>query len=230
MTIAPLQSWGIGDILFTIPIFRDYIKQGHHILWGVEPHFLSLQKHFPDIEFIDKKDTGLDYNRMDEYEINGMKVIPLRWATNILGLPAKDFMRAKYLYFKKDIKQWRTLWWERDEIAENTLFYDVLQLGDGEKYRLINRTFRHDNSGKCQIQEPNGMTNVEMRPIEGFSLLDWCKVIENADDIHTVSTSIFYLLELLTLKCVPHLYVRKPDEKDFSHVDFLMTKTYNLHL
>jgi hypothetical protein len=132
--------------------------------------------------------------------------------------------------FRKDWRRWRESSWVRDTPKEDELFYEVMGLKDGEKFNLINATFRNDLSGWVSVQVRNDYRNVELKTLQGFTLLDWCKVIENASTIHTVSTSINYLIELLDLKASEiHLYVRKPDERDFRNIDYLFSKRYRLH-
>ena len=229
MIYYPLQSHGIGDILYCQSLLQDWIKEGHKVVWGVEPQFLSIAKHFPDVTFVDKNSLDIDYSRRDDYEIDGARVIPLRWSDSICGVPYKDCMKSKYLMFGKDFKQWRNIKWERDLKKEDFLFSQLFRLKEGDRYRLVNKTFKYDNTGECEIHGLNKMLNIEMRPIEGFSLIDWQKIIENASEVHTVSTSLFYILDLLPLTCPIHLYVRKPEEKDFTFIDYLFTKDYVLH-
>jgi hypothetical protein len=230
VVIAPLQTFGIGDILYCMPIFDELIKQGHKILWGVEPQFLSIAKHFPNVTFVDRSVLNLDYRRNDEYFIGNMKVIPLRFTDSILNVPYNLCMQSKYLYFGKEFNEWRKLKWVRDYDNEEKLFFDVLKLTNFESYNFINRTFRMNNSGYAKIAVDNGLRNIEMQNIEGFSLLDWAMVIENATHIHTVSTSTFYVMEILDLKATEiNLYLRKPDEKNFDNISYLCTKNYILH-
>jgi hypothetical protein len=74
--------------------------------------------------------------------------------------------------------------------------------------------------------------NIEMEPVEGFTMMDWYLVIMAASSIHTVGTSIIYLLELLNLKKETqiHIYLREPDEKDFANYEYIMKKhSYIFH-
>jgi hypothetical protein len=141
-------------------------------------------------------------------------------------------MRAKYDLYHKDWKRWREISIVRDTEAENRLFSEVLGLAEGEQYNLINSNFRTDTSGIAIIPEvKNGLRTIKLRTLEGYSLIDWMKVIENAEYIHTVSTSINYLIELYPIKAKEvHLYVRKPEEKDFTFIDYILTKEYIYHL
>lgn len=224
------QPFGLGDFLFCIPIARDYIAEGYKVIWPVIPAYQNINKHFPDITFVNKEMLKIDYERKDEYELNGMMVVPLRWSYEIINVPFRDCMKSKYLMFKKDWRRWRESTWVRDTAKEDELFYQVLGLKDGERFNLINATFRNDLSGWVPVQVRNDYRNIELKTHEGFTLLDWGKVIENASTIHTVSTSINYMLELMALKATDvHLYVRKPDERDFRNIDYLFSKRYRLH-
>jgi hypothetical protein len=59
-----------------------------------------------------------------------------------------------------------------------------------------------------------------MQLIEGFNLFDWCQVIENAAEIHTVETSICYLIEKMNTTKKLFMYARgkKPDWFDIDGI------------
>ena len=229
MVIAPIQQFGIGDILFTMPIFQEFIEQGHHVLWGVQSQYLSIAKHFPNVTFVDKSVLTFDVRRNDEYLIGNTRVIPLRFTDSIIGLPYNRCMESKYLYFGKDFNEWRKLVWERDWENEEKLFTE-LGLKTGEEYNLISKTFRGNFTGKSEIEVDNGLKNIYLENLEGYSLLDWGTVIEQATNIHAVCSSINYILEMLNL-CAKevHLYLRLPDEKDYRNIEYLLTKDYIFH-
>ena len=64
-----------------------------------------------------------------------------------------------------------------------------------------------------------------MRSIPGFSLFDWSLVIEKATEIHTVGTSINYLIELLEIEGKEVvLYKRLPDENHYENYDYILEK------
>lgn len=224
------QPFGLGDFLFCIPLARDYMKEGMKVVWPVVSAYANIGKHFPDIVFIDKNNLKVDYERKDEYVQHGMKVIPLRWSYDIQRVPFRDCMKSKYGMFGKDWHRWRESTWLRDTAREDELFYKVLGLSDGARYNLVNTMFRSDKSGAARVNVANGLLNVQLREVAGFTLLDWGKVIENATTIHTVSTSINYMIELMELKAEEiHLYCRKPDETHFKNIDYLLTKKYHFH-
>jgi hypothetical protein len=65
--------------------------------------------------------------------------------------------------------------------------------------------------------------------LDGFTLFDWSKIIENASEIHTVSTSNLFLLETLTLKADKiNIYPRKPRENNLDGILEFVNKNFKL--
>lgn len=216
------QFFGLGDILFCIEIARSYLKKGHKVIWPVEPQFVNIQKHFPEIQFVDKNLLNINYESKVEVSGNGFRIIPLRWSQNILGLDIRDCMKSKYMMFGRDWNDWHSLTWKRDNKSEDVLF-DMLGLQEGEKYILVNRWFK-TNARPIDIRINPGFKVVEMRNIPGFTLLDWVKVMENAFEIHTVSTSIIYIFEMIKLNArAVCIYIRTPEERDHKNYDYILT-------
>lgn len=222
------QFQGLGDILFSIPLIRSWINEGHKIIWPVISDYVSINKHFPEITFMEKSAIQVDYNRKQEYSVNGSRVIPLRWADGILRLPYKDVMKAKYMLYGEDWRKWWELSWKRDHAAEDRIF-KMLGLRAGEKFNLVNKRFRTDQSGLVEVNPDNDYRCVEMVNIPGTTMLDWSKVIEAASEIHTVHTAVVYIIDVLETTDKLHQYLRKPDEKDFSFTDYLWKKEYQYH-
>ena len=54
---------------------------------------------------------------------------------------------------------------------------------------------------------------------QNFNLFDWCKVIENPKEIHTIYFSIILILEKIKIN-VLYLYSRR--ENNLSEVDYLL--------
>ncbi len=222
MITIPLQFFGIGDVIFTQTLVSEMSAGTNKILWPVESQFVEgLNRAYPYITFVDKRLVNIDHNKKDDYIINGARVLPLRWADTNLNLPFSACMKAKYMYYQKDWTQWREKApWMRCTSNELALF-DLLGLKPGDEYTLINRTYGSDSKLKVDIP----VEGIEMRTIESFSLFDWATVLEHATEIHTVSTSIIYILEMLPrLKAKEiHLYARKPHEIDFRNIDYILS-------
>jgi len=228
--ICPVQRWGIGDIIFEQTLVRAFNEP---VIWVVQSAFVEgLQRAYPDMTFTDVPPQGYNDMRKDEYTVNGVRFLPLRWADVMLNVPYRMCMQAKYLLYGLDWQIWKDMAMWRRDVPRETELREMLGIAEGEAYNLINRTFRTDNSGKVDISVNNGLRNIEMRSINGFSLFDWSGIIESATEIHTVSTSIIYILEMLELKAKSvDLYVRKPDEHNFENIGYILQKhRYIQHL
>jgi hypothetical protein len=227
-TLFVQQFFGIGDVIFSVQLVRTLIEQGYRAIWPVMAEFVEpLQKAYPDIQFMDVNLTNpalwtnIPGNKIDKV-VGNTRLLPLRWTYEILKVGMDQCMTSKYDFLHMDWKIWRNATFVRDEKKEQELF-EKLGIKQGEEYTLINRNFGTQPVRTANIPNQPGKI-VEMKAIEGFGLFDWAKVIENATEIHTVSTSIVYLLELLELKCEPHIYIRRPIEHNHSNYQHLMTK------
>lgn len=226
------QYFGIGDVIFAQNIAHSYVEKGYDVIWPVRNHFVEgLSKAYPRITFVDEKLIKPEYFNIREFkEIDNTLIVPIRWSDNYRGLPYSQTMRSKYLMMGMDFNDWKKrAMWVRNIFREDELYYDVLRLDDGMRYNLISERFGTNSESSATVEVNNGLPNVEMKTIPGFSLFDWAMVIQRASHIHVVSSAIFYLLELLQIKADIHLYTRRPLEKDFDNIRYLMTKPYVLH-
>lgn len=226
-----LQPFGIGDIIWSQAIAHRFMFAGYEITWPVYPQFLEgLVRAYPSINWVNINGYEKYMNIKTDGFIDGYEIVPIRWCVEITGLPYNKCMEAKYIMYDLDFNMWKEFAMPiRDYEYEEELFYKVLGLKDLEEYRLINRFFRSDSSGCAQIPHEAHIRTVEMCSILDYSLFDWMMVIERAAEIHTVSTSLLYLLELMDLDTTPEIYLRWPDEKNFKNIDGITTKKYKFH-
>ena len=117
------QPRGVGDLLFIQTIANDFHREGHKVVIPVPEQSLSLQKHFPNVTFIDLRLLRIDIDIKKEYNLHGARVIPLRYAEAIQKLPYRDCMKAKYSLLGKDFNRWREMTWIRHPEHEQRLFF-----------------------------------------------------------------------------------------------------------
>src|SRR5690606_15387826 len=80
----------------------------------------------------------------------------------------------------------------RDRDREAELLSIIPEVRVDRQFSVANRYF----GSELKMKAPGvPKCDVEMRPLNGYSLFDWLGVLEMADEIHTVSTSLIYLLE-----------------------------------
>lgn len=166
----------------------------------------------------------------EKIEYDGMLVAPIRWSDSYMKLPYKDVMKAKYLMYDLDWKTWRDYAMpERNAEREEALIRH-LGIAQHEPYNLLSVNFGSGTKRTVDISVSNNFRNVEMDFVQGYSMFDWCSIIERARTIHAVSSSSLYLFELLNLMAEEiHIYTRKPMEKNLDFVKPLFTKNYILH-
>jgi hypothetical protein len=206
------QPCGLGDILFCQKIAYKLIEYGYQVSWPMESYgWVS--------DYI-KKD-GLSWFHSSE------STLQLVLKHSIESNHPYDIMTCKYDMIGKTLNhlnpELHSIDWsdwvdylkiERNVEKEDRLFYEVLELKNGEEYIITNKMYGvnqcRDNVGKGIINK--SIRVIDLSFINGYTLFDWCKVLENATEIHTVDTSINYVIETLNLKsnnlCI---YPRHPD-------------------
>ena len=132
--------------------------------------------------------------------------------------------------FDMELEDWRKFTWFRHRWKEEKLM-EELGISKGDKYILVNRNYYSFENKTVKINKlPSKIKIIEMDFIDGYNLLDWATTIENAETIHTVNTSIIYLLETLDLRAEKiHLYSRNVKKRDFQQIEYLLSKNYIKH-
>lgn len=218
MIVLTQIGW-FGDLIWCQSIYWHY-KQQDDVVWPVRPEYVEvMRKYYPDVNWANWEDFSPElFECKTVNKIGDYTVIPLRWAEKTLNLPYRYCMSAKYQLAKLNYRNWKKhAMWVRDAEKESEL-KSMIPAGD---YTFVNKTFRANGTGKVEIPQLQGHV-VEMLPTKEFSLFDWAGVIEGAKEIHTVSTSIIYILEMLDLKCPIYIYKRWPDEKDHRNYDYIL--------
>src|ERR1700748_610570 len=141
MIYFPLQAFGIGDIIYCNTLVRK-LAGDNKILWGCEGHFTDgLNRAYRDITFIDKSMMNIDYNRRDDYILNGVRVLPLRWSDINAGVPYSKCMSQKYANYGLDYNIWPDqAMWNRDLNKEAELMH-LLGIEEETEFTLVNRFF-----------------------------------------------------------------------------------------
>ncbi len=238
------QAFGLGDIIWGQTIANDFIKEGYKVLWPVSANTEGLNRAYPKVTFV--PDTfmpqqfnnggailGFDYLNKSFYEQDGIRFLPMRYSENLMGKQYRFHMESKYSFLGKDWRRWKEHAMPvRDKQKEKDLM-QAIGIKKGQPYTLLQMNFGSGNVhqiNQINVEMNHGLKHVILDFVPGYSLFDWCGIIENACFIHAVSSSSLYLFELLDLQAEQvHLYPRKPHEQNFDYVQFLFTKNYKLH-
>lgn len=224
------QPFGLGDHIFTQTIAHEFISLGYKVIWPVVDNLVEgLNRAYPAVTFVPRSMVNTDLECKDFKEEDGVRYLPMRFSEHLMGRQYVFHMVSKYDCLNMDWRRWKEHAMPvRDKTKEQLLRHAIGLNGD--PYVLMNTKFGNGGAFNIEVRNTTGLKEVWLDFVPGFSLFDWCGIIENASVIHAVSTSTLYLFELLDLKATQvHLYPRKPIEPDFRYTKFLMTKNYILH-
>lgn len=230
-TVLVLQAFGMGDCIWAQSIAHHFIDQGYSVVWPVKlAYYWQLVRSYPKINWVPDSIVKPElFNIKEKIEVDGMLVAPIRWSDSYMKVPYKYVMRAKFDMYDLDWREWKKhAMWDRHTNKEVQVM-KLMEMTNGEPYNIVNKRFASNGSREVDIDVKNDFQNIEMCELPGYSLFDWAAAFECASEIHSVSTSVLYMFELLDLKCPIHLYPRKPLESDLSFVDYIFTKPYIVH-
>lgn len=215
MKVIINQPFGVGDILFISPLVANLDIE--HAVWPIVDHYYWIKDYI--------KIDNLNFVKLSEFDISNYKdyvEVPLQQA-HALVPQAEDCMEAKYMLLGADLELWRSLSFNRNTEKENQL-KQYLNIEPNDKFIFVNNNFAGpEYNYKVDIHPQTNLKIVYQNYINSFTLLDWCGVLEQASEIHTVSTALFFVIEALKLENTSlHLYPRKPLDKDLSPIKTLI--------
>ena len=216
------QPAGLGDIFFLLKVGNYYSEQNYQVVFPVLDHLLFIKDYLVDsgIEFIPIS-SKFEYK---EY-LQGLDVVT---CDDLIYLPLQDsswqipgpIMESKYkMAGVGGFEDWQDSFrFRRNKEKEKALYYDVLGLTDRSEYIFTNRIY-------ASLPNPLELTNtfqfkynytkLKLRIVEGFNPFDWCMVLEKAKEIHTVGTSICFLMERSNVTSDLNYY-KRPQQDAFN--------------
>ena len=211
MNVTIRQPAGIGDIFYCQKIGVKLLELGFNVFWPVIPEYNYVGDYI---------DNGILWRESpyDSFELNLNKstsyFYPKGSADVITNLMPSKYRLANKYYDVGDNSDWLSYFnFKRNHAKEEELF-NLLELKEDEDYSLINPWVASPPlSQKMKIPSCKYKV-VEMQTIPGFSLFDWCKVLENATEICTTDSALALIVEKLKTK-KPNKYtiiLRRPDK------------------
>jgi hypothetical protein len=223
------QPAGLGDILFLQKVGHNFKSRGYDVVWPVIPQYSWIGEYIKDFNF-----PCINDNFPNKEIYHNGKVVN---DDELLFLPIQDadrmfndkIMACKYRLVDLSFEDWDDyLIFDRNEEKEDRLFYETLGIKDGEEYCLVSRNYGSPpHSEKFPMNIETELKIVDMDYYEGFTMFDWCKVIENASEMYLIDSSINYIIDTLTLKCEePKLWSRRPN--NWSEINYIFKTKYRL--
>lgn len=194
------QPQGLGDILFCQKIAYKLIEYGYTVYWPMTKYsWISEYINKDNLIWGSSQTQTLSLNLQNSIETNHpYDVMSCKYDMIGKTLPTIDIELHSINYC--DWSDYLII--NRNKQKEDYIYYNILGLKDNEEYVFINQLYGNNQFMK---EVPYGIVNknlkvINKKLIDGYTLFDWSKVIENASEIHTVDTSINYLIDVLNIK------------------------------
>ena len=221
---------GIGDVFFLQYIARKYMKMGYTVVWPLKNEILWIKDYIIDIQFcsVDDDFPGKQYYGQDMVLITPQFVYLGIMRPHLWDINSPRIMASKYDVMNLHCEDWpKGFQFQRNLEKENDLYYNVLGLSDDSEYVFVNRY------ANTEVRKFNGIDHltfdlpvVELSIRKGFTLLDWCKVFENAKEIHTVHTSLNYILEKIDFKADKYVMYQGNHAPEVKYIPFSKNPTF----
>ena len=209
------QPAGLGDVLFTQKIAKLLLSQGrcNSVVWPLVSQYDYIEPYIgtPGIKYVNEN-ADFEFKELYNSHINTLHetedvlYVPLQYADQTTTLPdPRAHGHIKYKFCNNlqhsDWKNYLTL--NRD-LTREKLLVDKLGIDLDSKYNLINKNYGSPpgNLSRDDIVPSNDYPNVYMEFFDNVHLFDWLTVAEHACEIHTMETSLCYMLEKLDIKDV----------------------------
>jgi hypothetical protein len=225
------QPAGIGDVFFCQKIARVMMQNRYQVVWPLRPDITWIREYIKDIYFPSVEDM---FPGKDIFEHGAGCVIEENGAfisTATADITHNDgkIMSSKYSMLGLDYSDWQEYFkFERNLDKERELYYNVLGLSDDTEFVFINNLYNTDIKNSNLISRDNFILPVvELQIIDGYTLFDWCMVLERAKKIHTINTSINYIIEVLDTSYDEYI-IYAHDEKNKTEIDYLFKKPHTM--
>lgn len=207
---------GIGDVIYCQKIAKTLTNNGYDVCWPLKDSITYISDYI-DFSGLNKYPTTPDYITLNLRDCHVL-------------FPEHPLMNVKYKYCGLDDSDWRQyVKFNRNYEKEKELYEKLC--GNYDEYVVVNNMFGTPPTHvRYDIPKPNAKNIVYMDILEGYSVFDWCMIFENAKEIHTIETSINYIIDFLDIKATKLDCYSRHKPTNFFHVKGLWKKNWNYKL
>lgn len=206
------QPAGLGDILFCQKIAYVALQEFgcEKVVWPVSEvyNYLSEYVSQPNVYFETKnQEPNLGKNIINTEELLYIPLVSSDSVINHSDMRAHGHIKYKF-FFNTEYKDWKNYFSLKRNFERELELIKYLNLNINEPFNLINRNFGTPPNFKINnnIEPSNNLKNIYMDILPGFNIFDWIGVIEKATEIHTMETSLYYILEKLGIENNVYIY------------------------
>lgn len=215
------QPAGIGDVFYLQKVADFYRNKGCKIIWPLRDDIFWISEYIPDIEWYKLSDNfpGKElFNYVGFTETNDFVYIDASTADRTYNTDPTRIMSSKYGLVGIDHLDWNNYFkFNRNIERENDLYYNVLNLEDDSSYVYVNDIVTTDiiKTGKLSNKKFDHQV-ISNQIIDGFTLFDWIKVLENAKEIHSIPTALCFIVDVIDTNAKIFYYPH--DERQYKDV------------
>ncbi len=207
------QPGKVGDIISCLPIAEFYSKD-HLVFWECPKQYHHL---FSYVDYV----TPVESGKAD-------KVIDLSFGLNVQSPSHREWQRVReeesFLALKfrlAGVPFTREVKYKRFEEAEQSL-YDILTRESGYgKYALVHSSSDYGSEPPINTS----LKVIKFEPVNGYSIWDWRKVVENATEIHCIDSSLCNFVDIV--KPSGELYYYKTDRVPLKGDETILTAEWH---
>lgn len=226
------QPAGIGDIIFCQKIAKTIQQTTEYkrVIWPVSNQYdyIDFYMGSSDLVFCNES-SDFPYKELygssEVIQTNEVYYLPLQNADSMLDRCLCHGNHLAHGHIKYNIcrlpySDWKDFFEFKRDFEREELLKKSLSLQEGEPYVVVNRNYGTYPSFKTRddIFIDSGIRQIAMDFYENVNLFDWVGILLGATEIHTVETSLCYILEKLNVQNVS-VYSRYPNTNDdFSYM------------
>ena len=192
-----IQPGRLRDIIICLPIAKYYFDRGYEVTWPVLSQYYDT---FRDIDYVQAISLDCNINNcvsLAKEICNSIECEQIDLSFGFYNSSvaayhsdinyAKNFVEAKYKLSNVPLHERWNLCFSRDKQREDLLYKQMVKNPD---YILV-----HEDSSQGHHFSADGDNIIKVLPLEDFNIFNWMKIIENAQEIHCVDSSICNLIE-----------------------------------
>lgn len=197
-----LTHLGMGDQITCNGLVRELYKRHSKLyVYCKLKYFYSIEfmyRDLPNIRVLPMEEKGA-HDFVQHYNIKNFYNIGFRPTHEMLMGCKTEITVEKSFYQQANVnfdKKWESFYVERDSVREDALFKELIP----NQY-----IFFHDDIPRQQIIDHNRVKDKSL-PIYRASpnitnnIFDYCKIIENAKEIHVIESCMMFLIDLVFQK------------------------------
>jgi hypothetical protein len=203
-----IQPGKTGDIILCAPIAK-WFSNNWNVDWKCPIQYASMFKHLPYCMHIENEIGEYDKTLDIAFGLGGAP--ESYWQDN--KHKYNSFVTLKYELAGVPVNEKTNLKYTRNIDNENRLFESITEKFAGKNYVLA-----HENSDYGSPINVVAENKILFEPIDGYSIFDWRRVIENASEIHCIDSSLCNFVDALpgaaTIKKVYYKTNKVPNQWD----------------